>query len=201
MRAKELFRRRLCRQKYLLLVCLGFAEKRGLPTEGPRGQLGACLPRRNSEWLNPGPRALIAYTADNADLKFTYVLPMRKETHEGEEHCNTPEACCRSDQLHSMTCSQQAGQTGMAGYFAGYTSKQQPIGTKELGRMREAFERKTSVEPPGRALQEYAKMTKRVLKDLEQKGQREPMWRQRGWRWPRISVTRLQVSACAPSRT
>ena len=37
---------------------------------------------RNDEWLNAGPRALIAFTAGNADVKFTFRLPIQQETHE-----------------------------------------------------------------------------------------------------------------------
>ena len=39
--------------------------------------LGEVLPARNDAWLNAGPRALIAFTTDNADVK----LPFRVQKH------------------------------------------------------------------------------------------------------------------------
>ena len=44
--------------------------------------LGEVLPARHDAWLNAGPRALIAFTADNADVKFPFRVPIQEETHE-----------------------------------------------------------------------------------------------------------------------
>ena len=44
--------------------------------------LGDVLLARNDAWLNAGPRALIAFTADNADVKFPFRVPIQEETHE-----------------------------------------------------------------------------------------------------------------------
>ena len=44
--------------------------------------LGDILPARNDAWLNAGPRALIAFAADNADIKFPWRVPIQAETHE-----------------------------------------------------------------------------------------------------------------------
>ena len=65
-----------------LIVCDCIAQHRNLPSRGPRSMLGDVLPARNDAWLNAGPRAFIAFTADNADVKFTLRLPILKETHE-----------------------------------------------------------------------------------------------------------------------
>ena len=40
------------------------------------------MPARNDPWLNAGPRALLAFTADNADVKFPFRIPILEETHE-----------------------------------------------------------------------------------------------------------------------
>ena len=44
--------------------------------------LGDALPDCNDAWLNAGPRALVAFTADNADIKFHFRVPIQQETHE-----------------------------------------------------------------------------------------------------------------------
>lgn len=53
-----------------LIICECIAHHRNLRTRGPRSMLGEVLPARNDAWLNAGPRALVAFTADNADIKF-----------------------------------------------------------------------------------------------------------------------------------
>ena len=40
------------------------------------------MPARNEAWLNAGPRALLAFTTDNAEVEFPFRLPIQDETHE-----------------------------------------------------------------------------------------------------------------------
>ena len=47
-----------------LVVCECIAQHRNLPTRGHRSMLGEILPARNDAWLNAGPRALLAFTAE-----------------------------------------------------------------------------------------------------------------------------------------
>lgn len=53
-----------------LIICECIAHHRNLPTWGPRSMLGEVLLARNDAWLNAGPRALVAFAADHADIKF-----------------------------------------------------------------------------------------------------------------------------------
>ena len=81
--------------------------------------LGEVLPARNDAWVNAGPRALIAFTADNADVKFPFRVPIQEETHEvllfdikRHPHCGSRDPL---DQALDM----QAVMAAIAGYFGG----------------------------------------------------------------------------------
>ena len=66
-----------------LLVCRCIAKDKELPLRGTRSYLGGILSGRNWNMLNAGPRALVAFMGDNADIKFTHKYPILEETHEG----------------------------------------------------------------------------------------------------------------------
>ena len=110
-----------------VLVCHCVAEERNLTTKGPRSMLGQVLPERNDEWLNAGPRALIAFTGSNADIKYPHRLPILPETHD-ELSSNLSHICCAADNSVQQAADMQAGMAAAAGYFGGYTAKMQPIG-------------------------------------------------------------------------
>ena len=65
-----------------LLVCQCIADQLGLPSTGPRSLLGTVLPFRNDAWLNAAPRALVAFTGSNGDIKFPHRLLIMQESHE-----------------------------------------------------------------------------------------------------------------------
>jgi hypothetical protein len=65
-----------------LLVCRCIAKDKELPLRGTRSYLGGILSGRNWSMLNAGPRALVAFMGDNADIKFTHKYPILEETHE-----------------------------------------------------------------------------------------------------------------------
>ena len=118
-----------------LLVCRCIAAERCLPTTGPRSVLGTVLPARNNEWLNAGPRALVAFTGSNADIKFPHRLPILPESHEVLLYDAKRANCCRPGDLRAQACDLQAGMAAAAGYFGGCTSKKQDIGEKVLKRL------------------------------------------------------------------
>ena len=127
--------------------------------------LGEVLPARNDAWLNAGPRALIAFTADNADVKFPFRVPIQKETHEVllfdiKRHPN-----CGSRDPLDQALDMQAVMAAIAGYFGGYTSKMQPIGEKQVKQLREATERKAQGEPSRGAAEEFKLYASRLVKD------------------------------------
>ena len=126
-----------------VIVCPCLAEEKGWIQTGPRSVLGGVMPRRNSEWLNPGPSAWSVFTGDNGDMKLPRKIPTLPETLEKMSVFNSRRSCCVSavaqlQYLYDMT----AMQSMMAGYFGGYSSKMQDIGSSELQRLREAVERK-----------------------------------------------------------
>jgi hypothetical protein len=65
-----------------LLVCRCIANEKELPQRGTRSMLGGILSERNWSYLNAGPRALVAFMGDNADVKFTQKYPILAQTHE-----------------------------------------------------------------------------------------------------------------------
>jgi hypothetical protein len=131
--------------------------------------LGDTLPVRNSAWLNAGPRALIAFTGDNADVKFPLRLPIQAETHEVMLFDVRREACLGNDILE-QAADMQSAMAAQAGYFGGYTAKMQPVGALETRRMGEALDRKIEREATSSTAKEFQKYSKRLVKDLESKG-------------------------------
>ena len=112
-----------------LLVCGCIANLRGLPQRGPRSMLGCVLPKRNSPWLNAGPRTWIAFFADNGDIKFPQRLPVLPETHEQTMLFDVRRGsnCDMGDNV-DMIYDLQAGLAMAAGCFGGYTAKMQDVG-------------------------------------------------------------------------
>ena len=153
-----------------MIVCACLAAKKGWTTTGPRSVLGGVMPARNEPWLNPAPSAWSAFTGDNGDIKFPHKVPIIPETHEKVAiFCLNHSTCATAVSDLHMIYDLTASMSMAAGYFGGYTSKMQDIGTKELQHMREALERKvdrSSHRPLPKEFQEY---TKRLLKDLEAK--------------------------------
>ena len=153
-----------------LIVCECIAHSRNLPVRGPRSMLGDVLPARNDAWLNAGPRALIAFTADNADVKFPFRVPIQEETHEVllfdiKRHPN-----CGSRDPLDQALDMQAVMATIAGYFGGYTSKMQPIGERQIKQLREAIERRVAGNKSHGAAQDFKLYARRLVKDLELKG-------------------------------
>ena len=80
--------------------------------------LGTVLPRRNSAWLNAGPRIWIAFSADNGDIKFPHRLPILPETHEPAKLFDVRRgSCCTTADMADMLFDFQAGMAMAAGYF------------------------------------------------------------------------------------
>ena len=106
--------------------------------------LGEVLPARNDPWLNAGPRALVAFTADNADVKFPFRVPIQKETHDTSLMDIKRHPSCGSRNPFDQALDMQAVMAAIAGYFGGYTSKMQPIGERQIKQLREGIERKVA---------------------------------------------------------
>ena len=132
--------------------------------------LGDVLLARNDDWLNAGPRALIAFTADNADVKFPFRVPIQKETHEVLFFDNKRHPNCGSRDPLDQALDMQAVMATIAGYFGGYTSKMQPIGERQIKQLREAIERRVAGNKSHGAAQDFKLYARRLVKDLELKG-------------------------------
>ena len=132
--------------------------------------LGDVLPARNDAWLNAGPRALIAFAADNADVKFPFRLPIQEETHEPLPPGIERHPSCGARSAHDQAVDMQSVQAAIAGYFGGYTSKMQPIGERETKQLRDAAQRKVAGERSEGAAKDFQKYVRRLVKDLEMKG-------------------------------
>ena len=118
-----------------LLVCLCIAEHMGLPSTGPRSMLGTKLPVRNNTWLNAGPRALVAFSGSNCDMKFPHRLLILHESHETLLFDLHTTPCYSPGDLKLQARDLQCAMSVVAGYFGGYTSKMQDIGQKEVKRL------------------------------------------------------------------
>ena len=105
------------------------------------------LPARNDAWLNAGPRALVAFTADNADVKFPCRVPIQQETHEVLLFDIKRHPKCGSRDPLDQALDMQAVMAAIAACFGGYTSKMQPIGERQVKQLREATERKVEGGP------------------------------------------------------
>jgi hypothetical protein len=124
----------------------------------------------NDAWLNAGPRALIAFTADNADVKFPLRLPIQAETHEVLPADVRKHPLCGAKKPSEQARDMQEVMAAIAGYFGGYSSKMQSIGERETRQLREAAQRKVAVETKNGDAQDFHKYVRRLVKDLEMKG-------------------------------
>ena len=77
--------------------------------------LGDILPARNDAWLSAGPRALIAFTADNADVKFPLRLPIQAETHEVLPSNVREHRLCGAKKPSEQACDVQEVMAAIAG--------------------------------------------------------------------------------------
>ena len=73
--------------------------------------------------MNAGPRALVAFTAENADVKFTFRAPVQSETHEELPSDVHQHVHCRIRSLKEQASDMQSVMAALAGYFGSYTSK------------------------------------------------------------------------------
>ena len=121
-----------------LVICECIAQNRNLPTRGPRSMLGDILPARNEAWLNARPRALLAFSSENADVKFPFRLPITEETHEIALYDVTRHPECGKRDPRDQAVDMHAVMAAIAGYFGGHTPKMQPIGACETHQLREA---------------------------------------------------------------
>ncbi|CAK0869630.1 unnamed protein product [Prorocentrum cordatum] len=162
----------MCRQP--VLVCRCVAVSRCMPMTGPRSALGTVLSARNSEWLNAGPRALIAFAGSNADVKFPHRLPILPESHEVLVFDARRHTCYGGGDLAAQANDLQAAMALAAGYFGGYSSKMQDIGQKEIQRLSATLERKVASDGARStnrtAAQEFQHYSRRLVRDLECKG-------------------------------
>ena len=132
--------------------------------------LGGILPVRNEAWLNAGPRALISFAADNADIKFPWRLPIQSETHEVLLYDVQRHPSCGLRDAHDQALDMQAVMAAIAGDFGGDTPKMQPIGERETRQLREAAERKVEGEKRASIASDFQKYVRRMVTDLEMKG-------------------------------
>ena len=153
-----------------LIVCECIARHHHLETRGQKSMLGEVLPARNGAWLNAGPRALVAFTADNADIKFPFRVPIQQETHEVLLFDIKRHPKCGSLDPLDQALDMQAVMAAIAGYFGGYTSKMQPIGERQVKQLRESTERKVEGERSRGAAADFQTYARRLVKDLELKG-------------------------------
>ena len=153
-----------------LLVCLCIAEHMGLPSTGPRSRLGTIFPVRNNAWLNAGPRALVAFSGSNGDIKFPHRLQILHESHETllfDLH-TTPSYSPGDLKLQARDL--QCAMSVVAGYFGGYTSKLQDIGQKEVKRLSLTLDRQLpSVVASKSQAQAFQYYSRRLVRDLEAK--------------------------------
>ena len=93
------------------------------------------------------------FTGDNGDIQFPHRVPIIPETHEKVKLFSLrSQQCCAQSSALQMTYDMQAAQAVTAGYFGGYSAKMQDIGTKELGRLREALNCKIASTKENKAL-------------------------------------------------
>ena len=108
--------------------------------------LGGILLARNEVCRNAGPHVLIAFTADNTEMKFPLRLPIQEETHETLLYDVKRHPYCGLREPRDQALDMQAVVAAIAGYFGGYTSKMQPVGERETWQLRDAAQRRVEGE-------------------------------------------------------
>ena len=151
-----------------LLVCPCVAQDRDLPMKGPRGCIGSILQIRNEPNLNACPPAWTVFSGDNGDIKLPLRVPILPETHEVQLY--DVRRCCSDANLMELAFQVQAGQTIVAGYFGGYSSKMQDVGAKEVHAMEQSISRKNQTMGPTTQARAFHEYSRRLLRDLEGKG-------------------------------
>ena len=133
----------------------------------PRGARGArwekCYRHGMTIGSTRGLVPIVAFTADNADIKFPCMVPIQQETHEVLLFDIKRHPKCGSRDPLDQALDMQAVMAAIAGYFGGYTSKMQPIGEKQVKQLREATERKVQGEPSRGAAEDFKLYARRLV--------------------------------------
>ena len=126
---------------------------------------------RNDPMLNAGPRLLIAFSADNADVKFPHRLQITTTSHEMYIYDVNRASCVSSTSVNQQNSDLQAAMSAAAGYFGGYTAKEQPIGAKETRMLGVSMEHKAMSFTKGKTpFLDFVKYSRCLVRDLEAKG-------------------------------
>ena len=112
------------------------------------------------------------FLGDNGDIKFPMRFPILQETLEStcSEGQSWTTGCDKVNEL-DLSYQMQASQPVTAGYFGGYTAKQQELGRAELLRMSSALNR-PNIKSIGLSNKEreFRRAAQRMVKDIDAKG-------------------------------
>jgi hypothetical protein len=121
------------------VLCSGLLKEMKLPCSGNQNKTGFLNPKRNHEYVNGAPDALLRCARCNVDFQNMDRLPMIKETH--SELC-TNLTCVVSDiisndeesmvQLEEVVAAAEQAQRNARGYSTDYINKRQHMALDSL---------------------------------------------------------------------
>ena len=143
-------------------MCHGLATQMGLATSGRRCQVCNIEGPRNEENLNGGHPALTVGCRCNNNVQVGYRLDVTPETH--SRLCKA--GCTRSEDYDAVLRSAQRDQDAQLGYACDYTTKGNPIGTREVKAFAEGHKRLACELQDSKPTYVFSRHCKRILSDL-----------------------------------
>ena len=153
------------------VICRGNARKYGLRPSGRRNALATILSRRRCPWLSGCSPGMAIFFWCNTHTAPNYRVPPNAVTHDPD--CTAD--CLKTEESKVLTSVANRASRNTTGYFTGYMTKRQPVGTHEL---KQATDNLKLLEPKlatkSNAAQ-YHNMANRLLGDLEFRGHVRPI--------------------------
>ena len=153
------------------VVCRGVAAKHGLRISGRRNALGSILGKRNCPWFSGTLPAFAALFRSNTNTSPNFRVPITAKTHEAS--CGR-DCLDREDSDKKLWLVAQKAGKQTTGYFAGYTVKRQPVGKYEMAQSTLSLNSLQAQIQDDKPLRQVARVTNRILSDLEVKGKLSP---------------------------
>ena len=152
------------------VVCRGMAVELRLKTSGRRNMLGSILGARSDPWFASTSMVLSVITRSNSNVQISYRLPLTPATHEAD--CRSKN-CLQFRNTKAIFRISQRAMKQMAGYFGGYISKSQKLGSYELKKSIAALpllQEKVNSREVKSASAQLAHIVNRMFTVLESKG-------------------------------
>lgn len=152
------------------IVCQGVAAELDLKTSGRRNALGSIAGKRRCAYFASTAALLAHVSRSNTNVQCNYRVPIMTSTH--DQDCKNAKCITSTSRGHLCLIAQRAMKQ-MTGYFGGYISKRQKIGSFELKKSVSALtplKAKLEERNLKTASAQLAHVTNRMFTTLEGKG-------------------------------